>query len=181
MADNTTQDLNELLRQSPFGPLLDIQGADGNNLTVEDIFGNVGGFGGSNPFASGGSPLNENSPYGGNPFAGDNFWNLFAGGMNPSNPIGSNSGTGGSLPIGTNNPFPVELPTGANNPFPVELPGGGSIPPFLGDRDFPGLPGHGGSTPVPEPSSILGLVVIGMGIAATKFRQQRKAAKVFNK
>ncbi|PSB11245.1 hypothetical protein C7B62_06160 [Pleurocapsa sp. CCALA 161] len=40
-------DLNELIRQSPFGVLLDIPGIDG----VEDIFGNVGG--GENPFAGG--------------------------------------------------------------------------------------------------------------------------------
>jgi hypothetical protein len=35
-------DSNELIEQSPFGPLLDIPGIDG----AEDIFGNVGGFGG---------------------------------------------------------------------------------------------------------------------------------------
>ena len=158
MADDTTttsntQDLNELLRQSPFGRLLDIQGADGNTLGVADIFGNLGAPGGNNSF-SGGAGFDANSPYGGNPFAGDNFWNIFAGGVNPSNPS-----SGGGLPGGN------------------AMTGGG----FSGGNIPQGLP-TGASTPVPEPSSVLGLAVIGVGIAATKFRQyQRRAVKTFNK
>ncbi len=208
MADNqtntTNQDLTELLRQSPFGVLFDIPGVDG----VEDIFGNVDFSSGNSPFGSGGAPLNENSPYGGNPFAGDNFWNFFAGGVNPSNPIANNPNPVG-LPIGTNNPNPIGLPIGINDPTPIGLPIGindptpgalpgrgvdtspfpgalpGSsvdIPPFFGDRSLQGLPSNGSSTPVPEPSSILGLAVIGVGVAASKFRaRQRRAVKVFYK
>ena len=148
MADSTTtgsntQDLNELLRQSPFGPLLDIEKADGSKVTAQDIFGNVGAGGGS--FGSGGASFNQDSPYGGNPFAGDNFWNTFAGGVNPTTFSSSN------------------------------------IPAFGGDSPQ-GLPTGGSSTPVPEPSSVLGLAVIGLGIAAAKFKQHgRRTAKAFNK
>ncbi|WP_009631715.1 PEP-CTERM sorting domain-containing protein [Synechocystis sp. PCC 7509] len=191
MADNTTtgsntQDLNELLRQSPFGPLLDIEKADGSKVTVGDIFGNLGAPGGSNPFA-GGAGFGGNSPYGGNPFAGDNFWNLFAGGVNPSNTTG-NAPAGGGIPSGSNgtpvNPF-------ANDDSFWEIFGGGvnpaefssnNIPIFAGGNSPQGFPTNGSSTPVPEPSSVLGLAVIGLGIAATKFKQhQRRTARVFNK
>ncbi len=143
---NNTQDLTGLLSQSPFAPLLDIQKADGSKLTAQDIFGNINMPAGSSPFGSGGAPFNQDSPYGGDPFAGDNFWNTFAGGVNPTTFSSSNiPAFGGNSPQG--------LPTGS-----------------------------GSSTPVPEPSSILGLAVIGVGIAATKFRQyQRRAVKVFNK
>lgn len=190
MADNTTtgtQDLNELLRQSPFGPLLDIEGVNGNKLTVEDIFGNLGAPGGDNAF-SGGVSFDANSPYGGNPFAGDNFWNIFAGGVNPANPTGSNPSGGGSptsSSIGTPvNPFASETDFwnifgGGVNPAEVS---GSNIPAFAGSNSPEGLPGSGSSTPVPEPSSVLGIAVIGLGIAATKFRQhQRRVVKVLNK
>ncbi|MBA2748818.1 MAG: PEP-CTERM sorting domain-containing protein [Tatlockia sp.] len=274
---SNTQDLNELLRQSPFGSLLDIKGADGNNLTVTDIFGNVGAPGGNNS-PSGGANFDPNSPYGGNPFAGDNFWNIFAGGVNPSNisgsaPSGGGSGgspvsstgggstgdpagfgggstgapagfgggsTGAPAGVGGGSPNPT---TGENtqdsnalisqSPFAplldiekadgskltvddifgnVNLPAsssplGNGGDPFAGDNfwntfaggvnpttfsssNIPafggnspeGLPTGGSSTPVPEPSSILGLAVIGLGIAAAKFKQHgRRTAKVFNK
>ena len=137
MADSTTtgsntQDLNALLSQSPFAPLLDIEKADGSKVIAQDIFGNL-------PASS--SPLGN----GGDPFAGDNFWNTFAGGVNPTTFSSS------------------------------------SIPAFGGDSPQ-GLPTGGSSTPVPEPSSILGLAVIGLGIAAAKFKQHgRRTAKVFNK
>jgi len=122
---NASAGANDLIRQSPFGPLLDLPGVDG----PEDIFGNVGipdssegnpfeGGGGDNPVAGGGD-----LPYGGNPFAGDNFWNIFAGGVNPADtssfggssnsPNGSNDSSGGG-----DNPFP-----GGSNPF-----AGGSNP-----------------------------------------------------
>lgn len=268
MADSTTsgsntQDLNQLLGQSPFGRLLNIQGADGNNLTAQDIFGNLGS-GGGNAFGggtgssagAGGASFNQDSPYGGNPFAGDNFWNIFAGGVNPSN-ISGNAPSGGGAPSGnpgtsTGGGFPgggnsgSPSPTTGNNtqdlnallsqsPFAplldiekadgsrltaqdifgnVNLPasssplgnggdpfagdnfwntfGGGvnpttfsssSIPAFTGSNSAQGFPTGGSSaTPVPEPSSVIGLAVIGLGIAATKFRQhQRRAVKVFNK
>lgn len=90
--------------QSPWGRLSSV-GID----SYEGVFGGAGGGGsnpmggGSNPSAGGGSgsPFGGGSggpssdlPYGGNPFAGDNFWNIFAGGVNPSN-IGSGGGFGG--------------------------------------------------------------------------------------
>lgn len=198
MADTqtTSGDLNELLRQSPFGPLLDIQGANGNKLTVQDIFGGVGAPGGGNAF-SGNVNIDANSPYGGNPFAGDNFWNTFAGGVNPSNTTGNSAPVG--LPTGSNS-APATLPTGSSTPV-NPLAGDGSefwntfaggvnpttfssssIPVFAGGNSPQGFPTGDSSTPVPEPSSVLGIAVIGLGVAATKFRQhQRRAVKVFNK
>lgn len=189
MADTTTtanQDINELLRQSPFGPLLDIEKADGSKLNVADIFGNVGVPGGGEAF-SGGVNFDENSPYGGNPFAGDNFWNLFAGGVNPANPTGNTASSSGftnttsSTPV---NPFATdesfwEIFGGGVNPAEFS---GSNIPAFAGGNSPQGLPDNGSSTPVPEPSSVIGVAVIGLGIAATKFRQyKRQTVKVFNK
>ena len=106
---NNSNDLTSQLRQSPFGRLFDLPGVDG----PEDIFGNLGSpSGGSNPFGGGGgSPMmggGGDSPYGGNPFAGDNFWNIFAGGVNPTNPSGGGNTAGNS----GGNPF-----TGGGNPF----------------------------------------------------------------
>lgn len=130
-----TQDLNALISQSPFAPLLDIEKADGSKLTAQDIFGNINLQASSSPLSNGGDP-----------FAGDNFWNTFAGGVNPTTFSSSN------IPVFT----------------------GGNIP--------QGLQTGGSSTPVPEPSSVLGLAVIGLGIAAAKFKQHgRRTAKVFNK
>ncbi len=152
MADSTTgssntQDLNELLGQSPFGRLLNIQGADGNNLTAQDIFGNLGS-GGGNAFGggtgssagAGGASSNQDLPYGGNPFAGDNFWNIFAGGVNPSNPTSNASTTGGG-----GNPFAgggAPATGGGGNPFAgggAPATGGGGNP-FVGG----GAPATGG-------------------------------------
>jgi len=193
MADSTTtgsntQDLNELLRQSPFGPLLDIEKADGSKVTAGDIFGNLGTQGGSSSFGgSGGANFDENSPYGGNPFAGDNFWNIFAGGVNPSNPTGSPS-SGGGFSTGGSTGTPVN-PFANDDSF-WEIFGGGVNPaefsssniPAFGGNGPQGLPGGGESTPVPEPSSVLGLAVIGLGIAAAKFKQHgRRTVKAFNK
>ena len=139
MADSTTgsgsntQDINQLLGQSPFGRLLDIEKADGSKVTAQDIFGNVNLPASSITLGNGGDP-----------FAGDNFWNTFGGGVNPTTFSSSDiPAFGGGSPQG--------LPTGA-------------------------------STPVPEPSSVIGIAVIGVGIAATKFRQyQRRTVKAFNK
>lgn len=214
-AQPTSSDLNGLLRQSPFGVLLDIKGADGNNISVNDIFGNIGVPGGSNSF-SGTVNLDANSPYGGNPFAGDNFWNTFAGGVNPSNPTTSNASGGFSPPGGTSTASAGGFsapgggtstastggfsPSSAGSGTPVDpLAGDGSefwnafaggvnpttfsdsnIPTFAGGS--PEVPTGASSTPVPEPSSVIGVAVIGLGIAATKFRQyQRRTVKVFNK
>lgn len=68
----------------------------GDNSSEGGDSGAGGGFGGAAGGAggAGGGEL----AYGGDPFAGDNFWNIFAGGVNPSN-IGSGSGGfgGGSM------------------------------------------------------------------------------------
>ena len=79
----------DLIKQSPFGRLSEVLGDEG----LSQIFAGSGEGGGSNPFGGAGSSTSD-SPYGQNPFAGDNFWNTFAGGVNPSN-IGS-GGLGGS-------------------------------------------------------------------------------------
>ena len=202
MADTqtTSGDLNELLRQSPFGPLLDIQGANGNKLTVQDIFGGVGAPGGGNAF-SGSVNLDANSPYGGNPFAGDNFWNTFAGGVNPSKPTnstasggfspsgGNSTASGGFSPSGDSSSTPVNPLAGDGSEFWNTFAGGvnpttfseSNVPTFAGGSPE-GLPTGASNTPVPEPSSVIGVAVIGLGIAATKFRQyQRRTIKVFNK
>jgi hypothetical protein len=84
----------------PFDRLIGLPGIE----SPEDIFGNVGGnFGGENPFGGGSISMGSTSesPYGMNPFAGDNFWNIFAGGVNPSQMnFGNNSNfSGGDTPF----------------------------------------------------------------------------------
>ncbi len=76
------------LRNSPFGRLSEVL----SDEDLSSIFSGVGnGQGGGSPF--GGSSNNRpDLAYGGNPFAGDNFWNIFAGGVNPS-AGGSNQGS----------------------------------------------------------------------------------------
>ena len=85
-------DIDELLGQSPFGRLLDIDGVDG----AEDIFGNVGGgdggqMGSSQGGAGGGNPFaNFNPLEDGNPFIeGDEPNVSFSG-------AGENSSSGGA-------------------------------------------------------------------------------------
>lgn len=82
-------ELISLLRQSPFSPLFDIPGID----SPEDIFGNVGVPGGnpfagsnvgipsSNPFVGSNVPVRNHS-FSSSPLAGENFWTVFAKGMN---------------------------------------------------------------------------------------------------
>jgi hypothetical protein len=109
--DTSSTPTNDIdFKASPWGRLEEV-----GIKSFKDVFDNVGapsggssegggggasgGFGGSGSGAggAGGGEL----AYGGNPFAGDNFWNIFAGGVNPSN-IGSGSGGfgggGGSMP-----------------------------------------------------------------------------------
>ena len=114
----------------PFNRLLDIQGADGENLGPQDIFGNLGGSGGGNPFgdsgegsegSEGGPPADMDIgelPYGGSPFAGDNFWTLFNGGVNPAD-----GASGAGMPSfgGSGDD------SSGGNPF-----GGGGMPSFGG-------------------------------------------------
>ena len=78
----TSNDMGKLLEGSPFGRLKEVLGEDG----LSTIFSGVGGdSSGSSPFGGdgGSSAMSGDSPYGGNPFAGDNFWNIFAGGVKP--------------------------------------------------------------------------------------------------
>lgn len=204
---STQGNLEELLRQSPFGPLFDIEGVDG----VEDIFGSVSPPSGGGAFGgSGGASFNENSPYGGNPFAGDNFWNTFAGGVNPSNPstTGAGGGTGGGA-VGGAGGFAGGgagggfAGGGGNSSGGSPLTGGGgtAVDPFEGDNFWEIFAGgvdptkfssenlpsqafvtssQGGATPVPEPSSMIGIAVIGLGIAAGKFKHSQRAKNASN-
>ncbi|MEH2392896.1 MAG: hypothetical protein V7K21_15010 [Nostoc sp.] len=72
------------LRDSPFGRLSEVLG----DKDLSQIFSGAGkGEGsGSSPFGGSGTGTGSKPDlaYGGNPFAGDNFWNIFAGGKNPS-------------------------------------------------------------------------------------------------
>ena len=113
MDGNNMQSGSENVNIGPFNRLLDIQGADGENLGPQDIFGNLGGgsmeggggFGGSED-GEGGPPSDidfEELPYGGNPFAGDNFWTIFNGGVNPAE--AGSGGFGGGGMGGGSNPF----------------------------------------------------------------------------
>ena len=110
MDGNNMQGGSEDVNIGPFNRLLDIQGADGENLGPQDIFGNLGGSGGGSPFggdnsSEGGPPSDMDMaelPYGGNPFAGDNFWDIFAGGVNPREASGGGEGGFGG---GGSNPF----------------------------------------------------------------------------
>jgi hypothetical protein len=89
--DGSSSDINDLLLQSPFGRLSEVLGVE----DLANIFSGVGDAADSdnanNPFASSNPNPDSDLAYGGNPFAGDNFWNIFAGGVNPAQ--------------GNNNPF----------------------------------------------------------------------------
>jgi hypothetical protein len=77
----SSESMGDMLKQSPFDRLTEVLGEDG----LSSIFSGLGSSsGGSSPFGES-SPMSGDLPYGGNPFAGDNFWNIFAGGVNPSN------------------------------------------------------------------------------------------------
>ncbi|MBD2439545.1 hypothetical protein [Nostoc sp. FACHB-110] len=137
-----TGNLGELLRQSPFGVLLEIPG-----VTEEDIIQAFGkataGIG--NPFGNGDNASNPNEgPYAGNPFA--NFGNPNApgspltGGVNPWTPINQVgqdpfSGVGNPFAGGSGNPFANGNPfgDGSSNPF-----AGGNGNPFANGNPFTG-------------------------------------------
>ena len=110
-------DPNELIRQSPFGTLLDLPGIDG----AEDIFGNVGGGGfGSSDSAGGGNPFSgfggSDSAGGGNPFSGGFGSSDSAGGGNPfSGGFGSSDSAGGGNPFSGG--FGSSDSAGGGNPF----------------------------------------------------------------
>ncbi|MEL6166172.1 MAG: hypothetical protein AAFR37_21315, partial [Cyanobacteria bacterium J06628_3] len=145
----------------PFNRLLDIQGADGENLGPQDIFGNLGGSGGGNPFGDGGEGSEGSEggppadmdvgelPYGGSPFAGDNFWTLFNGGVNPADGgsgggMPSGGGFGGGSPMGDGD----EVAEGGNSSAGGFGGFGGGMPSFgSGDSESGGFGGFGGGMP----------------------------------
>lgn len=81
--NGSSGDVNDLLLQSPFGRLSEVLDVE----ALANIFSGVGDAADSNnaenPFASDNPNSESDLAYGGNPFAGDNFWNIFAGGVNP--------------------------------------------------------------------------------------------------
>ena len=85
---------NNQLGQSPFGRLKEVL----SEKDFANLFSGVGdGKGGGSPFGGGaGGGSQPDLAYGGNPFAGDNFWNIFAGGVNPSKVGGSPSTSTGN-------------------------------------------------------------------------------------
>ncbi len=85
---NSSTGTDNPLRNSPFGRLSEVL----SDEDLSNIFSGVGnGEGGGSPFGGSGNNAPD-LPYNGNPFAGDNFWNIFAGGVNPS-AGGSNQGS----------------------------------------------------------------------------------------
>ena len=165
---NSSTSGNNPLGQSPFGRLSEVLGKDG----VSNIFSGVGdGKGGGSPFGGGGAGggSQPDLAYGGNPFAGDNFWNIFAGGVNPSkvggNPIagGANPFAGGANQGSGSDPLTgaasqsggistTEIPDGfglrgtidklVNSRLDKEL-GGGKTPSFGGSGQTPSFGGTG--------------------------------------
>ncbi|MBE9003378.1 hypothetical protein IQ274_35795 [Nostoc sp. LEGE 12447] len=102
MAENSSNSGNNSISQSPFGRLEGVLGKEGLTKIFSGIGnGEGGGIGGSSPFGDGGGSKPDLA-YGGNPFAGDNFWNIFAGGVNPS-AGGSNQGSGSDPLTGASN------------------------------------------------------------------------------
>jgi hypothetical protein len=155
----STGDISELLKTTPFAPLFDIPNVD--DQVIIEGFGNAFGNGGlENPFPVGsGSTDPSGLPYNGNPFAGDNFWNIFAGGQNPTQVGGSGDPlTGGGNPFaggsGGGNPFaggsgggnPFAGGSGGGNPF---AGGSGGGNPFAGGSggENPFAGGSGGENP----------------------------------
>ncbi|MBN3881026.1 MULTISPECIES: hypothetical protein [unclassified Nostoc] len=100
-SSNSSTSGNNPLGQSPFGRLTEVL----SDKDLANLFSGVGnGESGGSPFgggaAAGGGAAGGSQPdlaYGGNPFAGDNFWNIFAGGVNPST-VGGSPSTGGGIP-----------------------------------------------------------------------------------
>ncbi|MBD2520744.1 hypothetical protein H6G93_38585 [Nostoc sp. FACHB-973] len=143
------------LINSPFGPLSEVL----SDEELSNIFSGLGNGEGS------GSPFGESGNI--NPFASENFWDIFAGGVNPSaggsvrDPLtGGQSGSintteipdGFSLSVTIenliNSRLNEELGDGQIPPFdPSQIPlfGGGQIPSF----DFSQIPSFGGGQTPP--------------------------------
>ncbi|MBD2527437.1 hypothetical protein [Nostoc sp. FACHB-133] len=137
MAENSSNSGNNSILQSPFGRLEGVLGKEGLTKIFSGIGnGESGGTGGSKPDLA----------YGGNPFAGDNFWNIFAGGVNPSANGGSNlllSNGNNSIPASGINPFAGDAGSGLQELIFDRLKS------ILGDNFFNGIDNTlaGGSNP----------------------------------
>nr|MDZ8283046.1 hypothetical protein [Nostoc sp. ChiSLP01] len=146
------------LRDSPFGRLGEVL----SDEELSNLFSGVGdGENSGSPFGGGGGG-GENLPYNGNPFAGDNFWNIFAGGVNPSTGGGDRdplTGAGSqSTSIST-----TEIPDGFNLRVTIDNLVNSRLDEELGDGQIPSFDpsqipsfggGNGGQTPSFDPSQI---------------------------
>ncbi|MDZ8104360.1 MAG: hypothetical protein RM338_01865 [Nostoc sp. DedQUE12a] len=129
------------LRNSPFGRLSEVL----SDEELSNLFSGVGnGENSGNPLGGGGGNL----PYNGNPFAGDNFWNIFAGGVNPS------AGGGGRDPLigagsQSTNISTTEIPDGFNLRVTIDNLINSRLNEELGDDEIPSfdpsqIPSFGG-------------------------------------
>ncbi|MBD2681141.1 MULTISPECIES: hypothetical protein [Nostoc] len=143
------------LRNSPFGRLSEVL----SDEELSNLFSGVGnGENSGNPLGGGG----DNLPYNGNPFAGDNFWNIFAGGVNPS------AGGGGRDPLTgagsqSTNISTTEIPDGFNLRVTIDNLVNSRLNEELGDDEIPSFDpskipsfdgGNGGQIPSFDPSKI---------------------------
>ncbi|MEH1843953.1 MAG: hypothetical protein V7L25_02800 [Nostoc sp.] len=163
---------DNLLRDSPFGRLLEV-------VSKEDLFKQFSGLGNGkgsgSPFGGSASGSKPDLAYGGDPFAGDNFWNIFAGGKNPSAGSGNQGSTTDPLTgVGSQGSSisTTEIPDGfglkvtidnlvnsrlkeAQSGSGIPSSGSGGIPPFGGGGGIPssggsgGIPSSGGSSGIP--------------------------------
>ncbi|QMS87436.1 hypothetical protein HUN01_07535 [Nostoc edaphicum CCNP1411] len=133
---NSSTGGNNLLINSPFGSLSEVL----SDEDLSNIFSGLGnGQGSDSPF--GGSGNNGTDfPYGGNPFADDNFWNIFAGGVNPSAGGGRDPLTGTGNQIST-----TEIPDGFGLRVTINDQINSRLNEELGDNVIPSL--AGGSNP----------------------------------
>ncbi|MBG1243262.1 hypothetical protein [Nostoc sp. NZL] len=164
-SDNSSTSGNNPLRDSPFGRLSEVL----SDEQLTNLFSGVGnGEGGGSPIGGGGGGSQPDLPYGGNPFAGDNFWNIFAGGVNPSagggNPgsgrdpltgAGSQTGTISTTEIPDGFSLRVTIDKLIESRLDKEL-GGEQIPSFGGSGQIPSfggsgqIPSFGGSGQIPS-------------------------------
>ncbi|BAY78035.1 hypothetical protein NIES25_45050 [Nostoc linckia NIES-25] len=153
---NSSTDGDNPLRNSPFGRLSEVL----SDEELSNLFSGVGdGENSGSPFGGGGG---DNLPYNGNPFAGDNFWNIFAGGVNPSTGGGARdplTGAGSqSTTIST-----TEIPDGFNLRVTIDNLVNSRLDEELGDGQTPSfdpsqIPSfggdNGGEIPSFDPSQI---------------------------
>ncbi|RCJ25652.1 hypothetical protein A6S26_15000 [Nostoc sp. ATCC 43529] len=129
------------LRNSPFGRLSEVL----SDEELSNLFSGVGnGENSGNPLGGGG----DNLPYNGNPFAGDNFWNIFAGGVNPSAGGGNRDPLTGAGSQSTNIST-TEIPDGFNLRVTIDNLINSRLDEELGDGEIPSfdpsqIPSFGG-------------------------------------